>query len=358
MRRVAQIIDSLEIGGAEKMAVNYANALHTALAFSALVTTRKEGALKQHLHPEVVYFHLGRTSMLDMKAIFRLRTFCKKHKIDHVQAHSSSFFTAFLLKMVLPSIQIIWHDHNGLSEFISAQKTKVTQFCSFFFKGIVVVNYKLKQWAESTLHCKDVIYLPNFTLLDKAQKRLTTLNGAEGKRIVCLANLRFQKNHFLLVDVAEKLKYSHPDWTFHLIGKDFEDSYSMEVQTKIEEKQLAQTVFVYGSRQDIVSILQQASIAIITSQSEGLPVALLEYGLMQLPVVSTEVGEIPLIIQSGKNGFLAPNYDVETFYQKLVELIDNPELRNRLGNALHSTIESHHSEQAIVNQFIQWVNQI
>ena len=43
--RIVQIIDSLEIGGAEKMAVNYANALSERIVFSGLVTTRREGNL-------------------------------------------------------------------------------------------------------------------------------------------------------------------------------------------------------------------------------------------------------------------------------------------------------------------------
>ena len=358
MLRIAQIIDSLEIGGAEKMAVNYANALQDSLSFSALVTTRKEGPLKEQLHPDVAYFCMQRKSKLDVLAVFRLRLFCKKHKINYLQAHSSSFFTAFLLKMTLPSIQIIWHDHNGMSEFIGSQKTRVIQFCSYFFKGIVVVNDQLKQWAESTLNCKKVLYLPNFTKLDYSIQAATKLKGTAGKRIVYLANLRFQKNHFLALDVAEKMQISHPDWSLHLIGKDFDDAYSEQVKTTIIEKQLTNTVFIYGSRQDIVNVLQQASIAIITSQSEGLPVALLEYGLLHLPLVSTAVGELPLIIQSGKNGYLVPNYDSETFYERIVELMDNPELRERLGSQLYATVDAQHSEQAIVNQLMQWINSI
>lgn len=353
--RIAQIIDSLEIGGAEKMAVNYANAMVTAATFSALITTRKEGPLKAQLHSDVTYFHMRRTSKIDISAVLRLRKFCKAHKINYVQAHSSSFFTAFLLKIVMPSIQIIWHDHNGLSEFISTQKTRVLQLCSFFFKGIVVVNYKLKKWAEETLHCPSVIYLPNFTLLDSSVKIQTELKGIPGKRIVCLANLRFQKNHYLLLEVAEKIKLSHPDWTFHLIGKDFEDTYSQEIISAWNLKKLTQTVFFYGTCHDISAILNQSNVAIITSQSEGLPVALLEFGLMKLPVVSTNVGEIPLIINDGENGLLVPNYNLDIFYTKLVQLLDNPELRLTLGEGLYSTIDQKHSEKAIVAQFKSWV---
>ena len=67
---------------------------------------------------------------------------------------------------------------------------------------------------------------------------------------------------------------------------------------------LEKNVFLYGSRLDIENILNQAAIAVLTSQSEGLPVALLEYGLYKKSVVVTNVVEIPTIVENGKNGFL------------------------------------------------------
>ena len=123
--RILQIIDSLEIGGAEKMAINYANALAENIEFSGLIATRKEGYLKSQLSNKVHYLFLNRKSTIDFKAILRLRKYCKENKIDFLQAHSSSFFTAFLVKLCYFKINIIWHDHNGLSEFISKRKSLV-----------------------------------------------------------------------------------------------------------------------------------------------------------------------------------------------------------------------------------------
>ena len=164
--------------------------------------------------------------------MFRLKKYCKENKVEFLQPHGSSYFTALLVKFVYPKVKIIWHDHNGLSEFISSEKAFVLKLSSFFFKGIIVVNYKLKDWAEKELNCKKVIYLPNFTTIDNATSAETVLKGESGKRILCLANLSEIKKITLccLLEVAEKLKQSHPDWTFHLIGKDFEDDYSKQVK--------------------------------------------------------------------------------------------------------------------------------
>ena len=205
------------------------------------------------------------------------------------------------------------------------------------------------------MNCKKVIYLPNFTTIDNSESAETILKGESGKRILCLANLRDQKNHFFLLEVAEKLKKSNPDWTFHLVGKDFEDEYSKQIKTLILNKSLENNVFIYGSKNDVKNIVDQSDIAILTSKSEGLPLALIEYGLFKKPVVSTKVGEIPLIVKDNVNGFIVNVADVDLFYQKLLKYISEEDLRVKMGNSFYQTIIENHSEKGIVANYLNWV---
>ena len=69
--RIIQIIDSLEIGGAEKMAVTFANSLSSKVEFSGLVVTRKEGNLKKTIKKEVDYLFLKKKHRFDLFAVFR-----------------------------------------------------------------------------------------------------------------------------------------------------------------------------------------------------------------------------------------------------------------------------------------------
>lgn len=353
--RVVQVIDSLEIGGAEKMAVNYANALSSKIEFSGLIATRSEGDLKFQINEEVDYFFLEKKKTLDFAAAKRLKRYCKIHKVHYIHCHTSSYFIAVLTKLLYPRIKIIWHDHNGLSEFVHTQKNTILTWASYFFSGIIVVNYQLKNWAEHQLNCDKVIYLPNFTEIKETSPN-TVLNGIEGKRILCLANLRPQKNHFLLVEIAKLCKNDFPEWTFHLVGKDFKDDYAAAIKDMITTFKLEETVYVYGSKNDIKNIINQAEIGVFTSDSEGLPVALIELGLCKKPVVSTAVGEIPLIIENGKNGYILEAKNVQSFYFYLKELISNPQIRTTFGNALHETISNHNSQEAVVRKYLTWLD--
>ena len=354
--RVIQIIDSLEAGGAERMAVSYANALFHTIEFSGLVVSRKEGPLLSQVDEGISYLFLNRKNLIDFKALFKLHSFVLKNKVTHIHAHSTSFFIAFLLKLVRPSLQLIWHDHYGDSEFLSKRPLGALKITLPFFSGIIAVNQKLKVWAEQKINFKNTVYLPNFPSEGNNNTVLTVLKGIEGKQIVCLANLRLQKDHFLLLKVARKLKISHPEWTFHLVGKDFNDVYSQKIKDLIVSFDLEKNVFLYGTKSDIENILQQAAIGILTSQSEGLPVALLEYGRLKKPVVITDVGEISSLIINGENGFLVSPHNEHLFYEALVTLVDKESQQLEFGNLLYKKIQDHYSKKAVVAAYLNWLN--
>lgn len=68
--RVIQLIDSLEPGGAERMAVTIANGLTEQVAFSGLVTTRLEGGLKSTINEKVGYAFLNKKKQLTLRHLF------------------------------------------------------------------------------------------------------------------------------------------------------------------------------------------------------------------------------------------------------------------------------------------------
>lgn len=356
--RIVQIIDSLETGGAERMAVNYANALTREIEFSGLVATRAQGGLRHMVEPEVDYLFLQKKHTLDLKATIRLLKYCRRNRIDVIHAHSTSYFISILVKMRLPHIKLVWHDHNGMSESLSNREYFPLNICSLMFAGIIVVNHQLKNWAHRKLHCPNILYLSNFTYKVQNPQQVTQLMGTSGKRILMLANLREQKDHFMLVRVARQIQSSHPDWTFHLVGKDFNDDYSRRVRDAVLQNGLADTVFFYGSCIDTDAIIAQCDIAILTSNSEGLPVALLEYGLHSKPVVVTAVGQVPEIVENEKNGFVLPSGDDVSFAQALVKLIDNPNLRMQMGDELHATTNRESSSKTALTTYLDWIKKL
>lgn len=356
--RIVQIIDSLEAGGAERMAVNYANALSRKIEFSGLVATRKEGILLDQVDKKTEYLYLNKKKRIDFKAIFRLRKYIKKHKVKIIHAHSSSFFIAVLLKLTLPQIKIIWHDHYGISQDLSARKNLGLKFGSLFFAGTIAVNSALKNWAESYLWCSNITYFPNFIDDHINSTEKIFLKGLEGKRIICVANLRPQKNHELLINAANSIRDKFPDWSFHLFGKDFNDAYSDSLRKKVEDLKLQDVVYFYGTTCSVSSALEQCEIAVLPSLSEGLPLAILEYGLHKLPVVATDVGEISKIITSEKAGLMVNSNDLNQFKNSIQRLIENENDRIEMGSTLNAHIQLNFSQKSIIDKYVLWLSSL
>jgi glycosyltransferase involved in cell wall biosynthesis len=356
--RIVQIIDSLEAGGAERMAVNYANALARKIEFSGLIATRKEGILLDQVDKKVEYLYLNKKKKIDLRAILRLRNYIKKYKVNIIHAHSSSFFIAVLVKLTLPQIKIIWHDHYGVSQDLSVRKNLGLKLGSLFFAGTIAVNSALKNWAESYLWCSNISYFPNFIDDHLKSNEKIFLNGFEGKRIICVANLRPQKNHELLINAANSIKDKFPDWSFHLFGKDFNDAYSDTLKKKAEDLKLQNIVYFYGTTCNVSSALEQCNIAVLPSLSEGLPLALLEYGLHKLPVVVTDVGEISKIITSEKVGLIVNSNDLNQFEKAIQRLIENENERIEMGLRLNDHIQLNFSQKSIIDKYVLWLSSL
>lgn len=350
--RVLQLIDSLETGGAERVAVNLANVLSAEIEKSFLCATRKEGLLKEGLSDNVNYLFLNKQKTIDFKVIKRLSTFVKTNNIDIIHAHSTSFFLATIVKISNKKTSIIWHDHYGNSEFLESRKNGILKFCSKYFSHVFSVNRNLENWAKRKLNARSVSYLPNFASVDKNLSE-TKLNGVSGKRIVCLANLRPQKDHFTLVEAFKSVNNLYPDWTLHCIGKDFQDEYSKKVKSKVKTLGLSRSVFFYDSKPDIYYVLSQCEIGVLSSKSEGLPIALLEYGLAGLAVIATDVGECKNVIENNVNGFLINSLDYKMLSNTLIKYIDNRKLRNEYSKHYKNYIQEHFSEKSQLEKIIK-----
>jgi len=352
--RIVQLIDSLDAGGAERMAVNYANALSDKIAFSGIVATRKEGVLKKEIKQIEAYAFLGRKNKFDFKAIILFLNFIKKHQVQIVHAHGSSYFFGVLAKLFNPKIKLIWHDHYGNRAEDHKQKV-VLKICSIFFYKILTVNEDLRIWSLKNLNCKNVFFIPNFSDLKTTEEK-TNLKGMHDKRIVCLANLKNPKNHITLIEAFISSEIHKENWTLHLIGKDFKDNYSNELKSIIKENSLENAIFIYDACQDIKFILSQANIGVLSSTYEGFPVTLLEYAEAKLTVVSTNAGFCKNMVHNQKNGLLFNPLDSSNLSNHLKYLTHNPEICTNFASLFQIEMENNYSKEVVIRNYINLIH--
>jgi len=350
---VLQLIDSLSIGGAERMSVNLANVLAQEGAGSFLCATRKGGALERMIAKEVDYSVLQKRSFFDIKALLALIKLIKKHNISIVHAHSTSIFTAVLVKP-FTGVKVIWHDHYGDSERLAQRPSQSLRIASLLVDAVISVNEKLATWSRERLFVRqsDVHFIPNFATLSPSGKE-PKLPGSKETRIVCLANLREQKDHMTLLKAFAKLHTTLPQWHLLLVGEDRNDAYSASLKAYITEEGLEGVVHILGARSDSADILLASSIGVLSSASEGLPVALLEYGLAGLPVVVTNVGQCAEVVGDGKYGKLVSPGDPDAFYDALESLVLSQESRAVYANSFKDHLLQNYSQSAVIDKVMK-----
>jgi len=357
--KILTIIDSLIAAGAERMAVNIANGLSEEGVESHLCATHSGGPLEEFILPKVKKIIIWKKSFFDIKAYLKLRKYVITNKIDIIHAHSSSLYWAVMIKWITPKVKIVWHDHFGFSEQLHQRETKTLRFFVRFVKHIFAVNEILLKYAVNDLKKKpeQVSFLANFAdiKIDTANNQRPDIPDFEAyPKIVCLANLREQKDHNNLLDAFKLVAQKYNSARLYLAGGHFNDDYYRNVveRTKNEEN-LIEKVHILGSRNDVAAILNECQIGVLSSISEGLPVSLLEYGLSNLAVVCTNVGDCSLVLDGGKCGRLVPPKDSEALAKEISYLLENKEEAENLSKALNKRVLKEFSKKETIKKIIR-----
>jgi len=345
---VLHLIDSLAVGGAERVAVNLANHLPRNRYTVTLCTSRRGGPLANELASHVAWLNLGRRSTGDLSAVYTLARELLRRNTRLLHAHSTSLFLARAAAMFAPAVKIIWHDHFGLCETISrpvwTYRTGVLHI-----GGVIAVNTVLANWAVDALRVPSqrVWCVRNMAYLPPRSARAVDLPGTPGSRIVCLANFRPQKDHPILIAAMARVAANRPDAHLLLVGSGQAD-YVAYIRTLVGRHGLANRITFLGERNDVSDILAGCDIGVLASVSEGLPLSLLEYGAAGLATVATSVGECPDVLDGGNAGILVPPSTPSPLADALLILLNTPELRRNYANRLRARIHSQFSPEPVI----------
>ena len=148
--------------------------------------------------------------------------------------------------------------------------------------------------------------------------------------------LRVLKRLDRLVQIVFELKKTRPNVSCVIVGDGPEKE---KIQKMVIELNLTGNVIIFPSSTNIPNFLAKSKIFILTSDSEGLPMAIIEAMSCGLPVISSNVNDIPDIIQHGVNGFLIDPNNTQDFIKACNKLLDNKTLCMEMGTNARLSIE-------------------
>ncbi|MBL8214266.1 MAG: glycosyltransferase [Bryobacterales bacterium] len=348
---VMHLIDTLDTGGAERVAVSLVNMLPRDRFRVFLCVSRRDGPLSVLVQPDVQRLNLNRRYTFDCAAVWKLAAFLRKHRIMILHAHGPSLFLAVAAKFLAPRTAIIWHVHHGrLAE--SDPRARLHLLCCRAVWYVITVSQELARYVNTRLRMPacSVAYVPNPVSPPMPAVPPPLLPGTAGRRILCVANLRAEKDHLNLVYAMARVVQEIPDAHLILAGGFPDASTLTSVKKAIDAQQLEPHVTLLGPRRDVAILMAASDIGVLSSSSEGLPVSLIEYGQASMAVVATEVGQCAEVLDNGRAGVLVPPGRPDALAAQLIELLRDPDRRRALGQSLHRHIEERYSAQPVLTQ--------
>lgn len=338
--RVAMMIDSLRIGGAQKLVTQFVSAVSKQTVETTVISLRADPvpANLEIIHSagaEVENF--PSRSLLDVRRLSRLIRFLRAEKFDLIQTHLSYANILGCLAGYFAGIPVIatlhstGHDPQQKSRLITRLEEVILRF---FARRILAVGYTVAATFQDRLGSRTMDVIPNgvpapVDLSPQAKQQLRREIAGEEDRIVIISIGRFvpAKGYEDMIEAFAILHRQNPQPVLVIAGV---GKLSEKIKSKISDLQLQDAVNCLGARNDVPQLLAASDIYANSSHWEGLPMALLEAMMAGLPIVATSVGDMPKVV-TPETGIIVPPHNPAALAEALSCLVGTPEKARSMG---------------------------
>jgi glycosyltransferase involved in cell wall biosynthesis len=222
------------------------------------------------------------------------------------------------------TIKIAWEHshHNNNKKYIQ----KLMTSCSNI-DYLIPVSKELTEFYSKIISSRTkCIYIP--LALDSIPKKQSLLDE---KQIISVGRLSKEKGFLDLIDIFKFVNQQRSDWKLNIVGDGLEKE---NIEDKIKNEHLENNVIMHGyqKKDKINDLLLNSSIYVMTSFTESFGLVLIEAMSYGIPCICFDSAQGALeIIDNNINGFIISNRDKMVMADKIIQLIDNVELRCDLG---------------------------
>lgn len=188
---------------------------------------------------------------------------------------------------------------------------------------VLLTKQDMISWKR---HFKNLYHIPNPITLETNQ-----ISEVKSKNVLAIGRFHHQKGFDYLVRIWDKVVKQHPDWTLKIVGDGEQET---AIRNFIKKNDLENNICIIKPKPDVHKEYLDASIYVMTSRFEGLPLVLIEAMHFGLPIVSYDCQCGPSdLVKNETNGYLTPVGDIDKTAEHICELIENPDLRSKFGLA-------------------------
>ena len=345
-KSVIHLIPSFHQGGSEQQAVQLVKLLKADGTYRVHVAClEKEGVLLNEIESagltDLREFRLN--SFYDVNMVRQLRLcskFIKDNKIEIVQTHDfyTNIFGMAAAAMARVPVRIAAKRETGMR---SATQRFIERRAFGLAHSIVANAVKVKDYLVASGVSDEKISVI-YNGIDVQKLQVAGIDRADILRefalptdpatqfVTIVANLRSPvKNHRMFLRAAARVKSAVSDVGFIIAG---EGDLVEEIRTLAAELGLTEHTFFLGRCSKVAELLSISNICCLTSESEGFSNSILEYMAAGKPVVATAVGGAAEAVIENETGFLVASDDDKALANRLIELLNDRDRAERMGD--------------------------
>jgi len=211
----------------------------------------------------------------------------------------------------------------------------ITKFSIEESDRVTAISEYLRRVTVEEFHIRRAVQvIPNFVNCDIFQPADGECRREEFARdderiLVHLSNFRPVKRVPDVVEIFARVRREIPA-KLMMIGDGPDRTIA---EWMVRDKKLAEDVIFLGKQNQVQRLLNCADVLLLPSDLESFGLAALEGMACGVPAVCSKVGGVPEVVRDGVEGYLVPPRDVETMAARALEILSDPDRRERMGRA-------------------------
>ncbi len=332
-------VESLTVGGAERVIVNLANQFNSETWNIHVACLATAGELAADLSPNVTLHCLNKKPGFDLGLVNKLRRLLKEVKPDIINTHLWTANT-WLRAVNLNKIPIFVTEHSR-DNWKPAHYKKIDKLLSFCTTRLIAVSQDVAAYYHAEIGISQ-------SLIQVILNGVDVLKYEKGDRQKIREELKIPDDHFLLgmvgrmvtaknyprlIEAIALIKKTLPNIKCVIAGEGPERA---KIEQAIQDKNLSDSVFILGTRSDVKDILAGLDVFTLSSDREGHPLTALEAQVAGIPIVLTDVGGCKDAIVLGKkndslNGGIIVTPSATHLADAIIELLQNERKRKKMS---------------------------
>ena len=358
---VMHVVDLLALAGMEYGVIKLVNRLDRKLFRPTICCQQYQVENTVPLvDPDVRIFSLNRPEGRSLKLILKLARLLRREKVDIVHSHNWATLIYTVVAAKLARTPVVIHGEHGFeTNHGMVDHARFSRWLAMCTTHVTTVSETLCHdlQARWMLPPERISAVPNGVDLDRfgSASNATDLRnelgiGAEDMVVMTIGGLRPVKDHATLIRGFAKANRRLPSSRLVIVGMDWR-SLRAEMESLAAQLGIGEKVMFTDVRTDIPALLRTCDVYVNTSLFEGLSNTILEAMASGKPVIATDVGGNPELVQDDMTGFLIRAGDDSQLAGRLETILSDKLLRQRMGASGRRVTEERFSVARMVEDY-------